>query len=400
MSRRVRERCALALLCAAAGAPLSARAGGDPSAATDQGPLGLRIQGTLRELFLDVTSADARALARPQLQIRYSFSNIWNEPMVLARHGELARQGLDEQADVLDVKLRLPWSLLLGPGPAEALFGSARPLWERLSTSIELRATEHWGGWSDGAIEAWHDLIGSFNFNRELHPRNQIRLAYSDAGGTAFDIQGPRFAFGDVALRTQLLLAEGGAPLSPAAAQASGERPPSRYGLSARLDLKLPTGSLARAGGSGGFDAALGITGSAEVASFLTLHALAALSRFSPLAAPVLLQVKPWHATFELSAVFDLGGLQVILEDRVASPLLQPGWRRLESGGDNGLLSSGAYASFRTHNQISWALRRGPFSLWLSEDFTPGPNPRSVVTLYYESNSPDLTVGAALTLSL
>jgi hypothetical protein len=390
----------VALLCFAAAMALAPRADGAAFAADDRGPLGLRIQGTLRELFLDVTGADARAFTRPQLQIRYSFSNIWNEPMVLARHGDLARQGLDEQADVLDVRLRLPWSLLLGPGPSGALPGSARPLWERFSTSLDLRATEHWGGWSDGAIEAWHDLIGSFNFNRGFHPRNQIHLTYSDAGGTAFDIERPTFALGDVVLRSQLLLVEGGTPLAEAGGPGAKGAPLSRYGLSARLDLKIPTGSLSRAGGSGGFDAAVGLVGTAEVASFLTLHGLVAFSWFSPMAAPVLLQVKPWHATFELSAVFDLGPLQFILEDRVATPLLQPGWNRLESGGDNGLLSSGVFASFRPHNQISFALRRGPFALWLSEDFTPGSNPRSVVSAYYESNSPDVTVGASLTLEL
>jgi Protein of unknown function (DUF3187) len=390
----------VALLCLAAAMPLAARADGAHPDVHDAGPLGLRIQGTLRELFLDVTSADARALTRPQLQLRYSFSNIWNEPMVLARHADQARQGLDEQADVLDVKLRVPWSFLLGPGPSGVLPGSGRPLWERFSTSLDLRATEHWGGWSDGAIEAWHGLIGSFNFNRDFHPRNQIHLVYADSGGTAFDIEGAKFAFGDVALRTQLLLVEGGTSLAESEGPGRIGAAPARYGLSARLDLKLPTGSLSRAGGSGGFDAAIGLIGTAEVASYLTLHGLLAFSWFSPMAAPVLLQVKPWHATFELSAVFDLGPLQVILEDRMATPLLQPGWTRLESGGDNGLLSSGVFAGFRPHNQVSFALRRGPFALWLSEDFTPGPNPRSVVTLYYESNSPDVTVGASLTLAL
>jgi hypothetical protein len=390
----------VALLCFAASMALAARADGAGFAADDRGPLGLRIQGTLRELFLDVTGADARALARPQVQLRYSFSNIWNEPMLLERHGDLARQGLDEQADVLDVKVRLPWSLLLGPGPSGVLPGRTRPLWERFSTSLDLRATEHWGGWSDSAIEAWHGLIGSFNFDRDRHPRNQIHLTYSDTGGTAFDIARPTFALGDAVLRSQLLLVEGGTALAGASGTGGKGDLPSRYGLSARLDLKIPTGSLSRAGGSGGFDAAVGLVGTAEVASYLTLHALLAFSWFSPMAAPVLLQVKPWHGTFELSAIFDLGALQVILEDRVASPLLQPGWHRLEANGNNGLLSSGVFAGFRPHNQISFALRRGPFALWLSEDFTPGSNPRSVVTIYYESNSPDVTVGASLTLEL
>ena len=81
------------------------------------------------------------------------------------------------------------------------------------------------------------------------------------------------------------------------------------------------------------------------------------------------------------------------LEDRVVSTLLQPGWNRLEANGDDGFLSSGYYAGFRSHNQITWGLRAGRLSFWLSEDFTPGSNSRSSIPFYYESNSPDVTIG-------
>ena len=357
-----------------------------PQSFTDSAaPLGLRTQGTLRELFLDVTGADARAVTRPEFEMRYTVSNVWNEPMQLARHGDSAVQGLDEQADALGLKLRLPWSAVFGAGPGDALPGSPRPLFQRLSTALEVKATEHWGGWSDPAIEAWHSLIGSFNFNRHQHPRNRIRLQYADSGGTAFNFDRPRFAFGDVVLRTQLLLVEDAA---------------SRAGLSARFDLKLPTGSLSSAGGSGGTDAGIALLGTARVSDAITLHGFVAFAHFSPLDAPVLLQVKPWHFSAEGSAIFAAGPVQLLLEDRISSALLQPGWNRLEAGGDNGLLSSGYFASFRPHNQISWALRFDGFALWLSEDFTPGSNPRSKITVYYESNSPDVTLGASWTHSI
>ncbi len=363
----------------------------------DHGPLGLRTQGTLRELFLDVTIADARAVERPLLELRYTVSNVWNEPMDLARQQDRARQELDEQADALGIKLTLPWSTIGGDGPAVRLPGSARPLFQRLSTAVELKLTEHWGGWSDRPIEAWHRLIGSFNFDRELNPRNRLRLYVADGGGTAFNLDRPTLAFGDVAIRTQFLLAEGGL----ASASPKGSAPPSSpaqpqrasSALSLRFDFKLPTGRLASAGGSGGFDAALALLGTAEVSGAITLHGMVALARFGGFSAPLLLQPKPWHFTAEASAVFDLGPLQLLLEDRVVSPLLQQGWNRLESNGNDGFLSSGYYAGFRSHNQITWGLRVGRLSFWLSEDFTPGSNSRSSIPFYYESNSPDVTIG-------
>ena len=43
--------------------------------AQSRAPLGLRTQGPLRELFLDLTGADARSLAAPELDVRYSIAN-------------------------------------------------------------------------------------------------------------------------------------------------------------------------------------------------------------------------------------------------------------------------------------------------------------------------------------
>jgi hypothetical protein len=127
-----------------------------------------------------------------------------------------------------------------------------------------------------------------------------------------------------------------------------------------------------------------------------------ALSRFSRLSAPTLLQPKRWHFTAEASLEAQLGGTTLIVEDRIVSPLLEPGWIRLKSGvgGDDALLSSGLYAGFRAHNQISLGLRRGRFSAWISEDFTPGSNPHSVLKWLWVSNAPDVVLGIAWTQEL
>ncbi len=331
------------------------------------GPLGLRTQGPLRELFLDMTGADARPIDRPELDVRWSMANTWNEPMALQRGSDWANQELDEQADSLSFRYKAPW-----------------PWWQkRVWSALEWKITEHWGGWSDRPIEAWHSLIGAFNYQRSMYPRNEVHLRYQDAGATAFDIQGATLAPGDLTARTQAALLDG-----PVA-------------LAARFDFKLPIGSLSAAGGSGGFDAGLGIVATWPFSTWGTLHGLLALSRFSHLSAPTALQPKAWHLSFEASLEATLGSWTFLLEDRALSPLLEPGWQYLPSpGGDDALLSTGLYADFRTHNQISLGVRRGRFSVWLSEDFTPGSNPHSVLKWLWVSNAPDLVIGVAFTQAL
>lgn len=331
------------------------------------GPLGLRTQGPLRELFLDVTGADARPIERPTIDLRWSMANTWNEPMLLVRGAQSARQELDEQADSLALRVAAPWPW-------------ARRVW----TALEWKITEHWGGWSDRPIEAWHSLIGAFNYQRSMYQRNQVSLTYADDGGTAFDVHSATLAPGDLTARTQVALLD--APVA----------------VAARFDFKLPVGSLSAAGGSGGLDAGAGICATWPLAPWLTVHGLAALSAFSNLSAPTLLQPRPWHGTLELSFEFYYGRTHFFIEDRILTPLLAAGWGRLPSlpGGDDALLSSGLYADFHAHNQISFGLRHGRFSTWLSEDFTPGHNPQSVLHWMWVSNAPDVVLGIAYTQQL
>jgi hypothetical protein len=331
------------------------------------GPLGLRTQGPLRELFLDVTGADARPIERTELDLRWTMANTWNEQMTLQRGSERARQLLDEQADSLTLRVRTPW-----------------PRYPNVWTAVEWKITEHWGGWSDAPIESWHSLVGAFNYQRSLYARNGVDLVFADAGGTAFDIHSAKLAPGDLTTRTQVTLLDG-----PVA-------------LAARFDLKLPVGSLSAAGGSGGVDAGAGVLATWPIAPWATLHGLVALSRFSHLSAPTALQPKRWHFTGEASLELELFGTTLVIEDRVLSPLLEPGWNRLDSGprNDDALLSSGLYADFRSHNQISVGVRRGRFAAWISEDFTPGNNGHSVLRWMWVSNAPDIVIGFAFTQPL
>jgi hypothetical protein len=167
------------------------------------------------------------------------------------------------------------------------------------------------------------------------------------------------------------------------------------WGVAARLDLKFPLGSLGNAGGSGGFDAGAGLLGTFEPTGWLTLHGLVALSAFSELACTCSLQPKTWHFTAELSVAASWGKTTFLIEDRVLSPLFPAGWNREPANGDDGLLSSGAFADFRVHNQVSFAVRRGRFTVWFSEDFTPGPNPHSTLKWAWSSNAPDVLFGVS-----
>jgi hypothetical protein len=331
------------------------------------GPIGVRTQGPLRELFLDVTAADARPIASPEIDVRYTVANTWNEPMLLTRGADTAWQFLDEQADSFSFRYKAPW-----------------PNLPRVWTSVEWKLTEHWGGWSDGPIEAWHSLIGSYNYQRSAFPRNQVHLVFADTKGTAFDIQSPTLAPGDATVRTQVSLIT--APVA----------------LAGRFDFKLPIGSLSAAGGSGGFDAGAGLVATWPFSSWGTLHGLVALSRFSGFSAPTALQPKEWHWTFEASFEAQAGAVTLLLETRALTPLFGPGWSYTPAGlqGDNALLSTGLYADFRVHNQITFGARYRGFTLWLSEDFTPGPNPHSVQTWLWVDNAPDVVLGLAYTFNL
>ena len=201
------------------------------------------------------------------------------------------------------------------------------------------------------------------------------------------NIHSSRLALGDFVLRTQYLLAEGGT------SRTTPDR--SRYGLSTRLDIKVPTGSPDRLAGSGHWDAGLALLGTAELTRWLTVHGMTAVAAYSSLALSEPLQPRTFHYSFELSLVFRLGNLALIVEDRCDSGLFEGGWQRVPSGGDAGFISSGYYGAFRSQNQVSGGVRWGPVTFWVSEDFTPGSNPYGEFNWFYNSNTPDIEAGVA-----
>jgi len=172
---------------------------------------------TLRELFLEVTGADARSLPSPELDVRYTIANT----------------GTSRWPSWLDrTRRRRSWTSRRTPlrcGGA-CRVACARPGFARFSTAVEGRLTMHWAGHRPS-----HRSLALVQRRLQLPAR---RLSAQPAPSPLRRRRRPglrarrglAFAVGDLVLRNQVTLAE-----------APG------WGVAARLDLKLPVGSLGRA---------------------------------------------------------------------------------------------------------------------------------------------------------
>ena len=337
-------------------------------------PLGVLTPGPWRALFLDLPLADVRPGAEPGLTVRWWMANSWSIPTGLESGGRTVEVQQDEQADVLEVTARLAWARLLGEGPRAS----------RLSTAAAWRLTQHWGGWSDTPIMAWHQL-GKYNgFDRRSYPRDAVRLTLREPGGaTAVALTGPRLAAGDLTLRTTARLWTGEGAHGP-------------WAVAARLDLKLPTGRLADAGGSGGLDVGLALGGSAPLAGWLAGHAQVTVARLSPLPVALPLQPERWQYGVEASLAAALpGGWTALLESRALSTLFAGHWALVDASPRQ---SDAVTAITRWQNQVTLGLRRGPVTFWLSEDFTLGRRSEVAWLWFYNSNAPDVVLGVAVAL--
>lgn len=362
-------------LAARALAAIAALLAAAPAAALSDAPLGATTPGPLRALFLDMPLADARGAARPAVELRWIAANSWSTPTTVIRGAEVVHVRLDAQVDALQLALALPWGRLGG----SALAG-------RLTTTVEARLQEVWGGWSDGGIETWHRLVGSVNFDRQRWPRDAVAIRLAQEGGPRLvDLRSARLGVGDVALRTALRLAGAG----------PGE-PEGRFALALRLDLKLPTGTLARLGGSGGPDAGLGLAATRAFSPWLTGHALTSLRVVSRLPQGLALQPRRLQGGIDVSLVARLGPVALVLEDRFSTPLMESGWRLPAT--EDAPASTAYYALFRNHNQITGGVRWRSLTAYLSEDFTPGGGrvrPDTGARWFYDSNAPDVVIGVA-----
>jgi hypothetical protein len=285
---------------------------------------------------------------------------------------------IDEQTDALTFSASVPWSALAGPGAADGWLA-------RVQSGLEWRLTERWGGWSDGLISGFHRTVDVFDFDRRRFTRDVLRVRLAAPGAPpAIELDSSRTSAGDLVLRNAFVLASGGS-------SASGAR--ERWAVALRLDAKAPTGRLAAAGGSGGWDVAGGLGATVEIRPWLTAHGLAALGVWSDLPESSPLRVRRWHPSGELSLVARRGRWAFLLEDRLAGAVFEGGW---EYVGTAARKRASAYSAlFRPLNVLSLGVRRGPVTVWFSEDVTFGSgDPRNGV--YFLSNAPDIAVGVSV----
>jgi hypothetical protein len=128
---------------------------------------------------------------------------------------------------------------------------AAYPLGHTREIRIEVPLQARSGGFLDGLIESWHDLLGLPQDTRLQRARNRSILEISDstAGRPLIDETGEEAGLGDVTVRFLQRLS------SPAAWGA----------VALRMAVKLPTGSSTEIFGSGAPDIAFGVAASWRV---------------------------------------------------------------------------------------------------------------------------------------
>ncbi len=105
---------------------------------------------------------------------------------------------------------------------------------DRIELRVDLPWVRHSGGFLDGTIKDWHDVLGLSNSAREI-PNDQFELLYERDGTTYFDLSSPTSGIGDVRLSA--------AYAWPA--------------VTVRAGVKIPTGDAASLTGSGATDFSL-----------------------------------------------------------------------------------------------------------------------------------------------
>jgi hypothetical protein len=248
---------------------------------------------------------------------------------------------------------------------------------------VEWRVVQRWGGWSDRVITEWHHVIRAYNYQRQQFTWDDVRVRLGAPGAApAIDLGSSRLVAGDLVLRTQV----------PFAGDA-------RRALAARVDVKAPLGRLEHAGGSEGWDAALALVGSAELAPWLTGHAMLSGGVRSRLPAASPLRGRRLFGAAEISLVLHRGAWAFVVEDRFLSPLFEDGWDFV--GSRTRARSSAWFATFRAQNQVSFGVRRGGLTIWAAEDVTPGRAYAATgSSVLYMSNAPDIAFGVAWTKAL
>ncbi len=108
-----------------------------------------------------------------------------------------------------------------------------------LQLGVGTRVYYYYGGFLDGSVQLFHELLGFSNANREEFPAGEVYVDYATEEGYTFRLDSPAIGLGDIDLWAAWAFFRGS---SVAAALFGG--------------IKIPTGSMATLSGSGSADLA------------------------------------------------------------------------------------------------------------------------------------------------
>ncbi|NIV73764.1 MAG: DUF3187 family protein [Gammaproteobacteria bacterium] len=112
-----------------------------------------------------------------------------------------------------------------------------------LEAGVSLPVVRHSGGFLDGFIESWHDMLGLSDLGRDDVPEDRLVYRYTRSGEALAEVTDSTAGLGDITL-------SGG--FSP-----TFGRDASAMQFAVRAQLKLPTGDSDRLRGSGAVDVAV-----------------------------------------------------------------------------------------------------------------------------------------------
>ncbi len=121
----------------------------------------------------------------------------------------------------------------------------------RVQLGIEIPWLQHSGGYLDGVIDSWHDLLGLPEGIRPQTPDNDLMYVYEKNGVQVFQLNERKSGLGDIQIAMGLDLG--------ALGKSGSSSYLNRIPWKLAVNLKVPTGDVEKLTGSGNVDVAAGV---------------------------------------------------------------------------------------------------------------------------------------------
>jgi hypothetical protein len=230
---------------------------GDDARITGRGPLEVRNQFPLSQVFLSFTADNAIAIGKNnyQLSLNYSHANTFAQsPGVLKslnRQGNRTTIAMDS-----DGKVTNPNSFILDTGTSRLGFNFKYGISERFNLELDVPYLGYHGGFLDAPIEFVHQLAGFPYSSRAILMQNTSQFLLMTSQKEVF-YSPNNFAttgIGDIVLLIKGILYN------------SNE---DGFSIASRIALKFPTGNYSQFHGSGSLDYGLDITATKKIGKSL-----------------------------------------------------------------------------------------------------------------------------------